>query len=472
MKKFKKLFLIIILLIVFSILGFIATNYLFEDEPSEIPENESINSSSSQNNTISNQLSEDDKISKDEKISEEDKKQLEDLYLPLFISINKNDNQIGILNKILYCFNLQGIENTNGSELFLKADVDNIVKKLYGQKSDLFLSNLSDYVETDSQNKHYISHGNDEDVPYNVTIKELNLLDGDIYQAKVQFYLTSDSNYANFLENYENQSNATGSGNLADLYEDMQIKYSATIEFKKLDDIVKYQFIKLSYSNTDNIVLYNGLDIACTDLDSSISYNDENKENYEITYYNYENGKFLGESKGKLEQTYEGVASVSNTKKVAMSQKYDAIPRKYKTIEDLPDELSEYANNNNVELHSIDLDGDNTLEYVLAYSSSTSPEDSNVEEYSNSSEILVFDSNFNKIASLAYSQNQFWEHDGIITDEFFLSLADVEYIDIDNDNIMEILLNTNVYEGNGVNIYKYKNGVIVGDIDCNINALP
>ena len=159
-------------------------------------------------------------------------------------------------------------------------------------------------------------------------------------------------------------------------------------------------------------------------------------------------------------------------KELQVSQKYNAVPRKFTTIKDLPDELSEYADNNKVELQSIDLDGDNKVEYILAYSSFASPEDYDVEEYTNYSEILVLDNNFNKIATLASAQDQYWEHDGIITDEFFLSLEDVEYIDIDNDNIMEILVDTNVYEGTGVNIYKYKNGSLVGNINDTISSLP
>ena len=163
---------------------------------------------------------------------------------------------------------------------------------------------------------------------------------------------------------------------------------------------------------------------------------------------------------------------MSNTKKIAISEKYDAIPRKYTIIKNLPSQLKEYADSNNIETQSIDLDGDNNCEYVVAYSSYASPEDYDIEKYTNYSEILIFDNNFNKIATLVTAKDQYWENNGTVTDEFFCSLADVEYIDIDNDNIMEILVDTHIYEGIGVNIYKYEKGNIKGNTDYALSVLP
>lgn len=224
-------------------------------------------------------------------------------------------------------------------------------------------------------------------------------------------------------------------------------------------------------SNPPDIVLYYGLDIKTEDLELSIPYTKENMEKYEITYYNYEKGEYLGETTGKLEETYEGVSQVSNTKKIAISEKYDAIPRKYKTIENIPSELEELSKYDKLEIQSIDLDGDNTLEYIVACSTYSKNTTSST-NYTNYSEILIYNNEFKKIATLVKAENQFWEPEGEITSEFFCSLNDVEYIDIDNDGIMEIIVDKNVYEGVGINIYKYQDGKITGDIDCTISVLP
>lgn len=243
------------------------------------------------------------------------------------------------------------------------------------------------------------------------------------------------------------------------------------------ETIIKEQNIEDTQTNNELIVLYKGLDINANldDLEMSIPFTDENKEKYEITYYNYENGKSYGESKGELVETYQDVSGVQNVKKLAISQDYDPIPRSYKEVdyEDLPDqlryELSEVAN---CEIHEIDLDGDGTFEHILIYSDSASPEDYDIDKYTNSSWIILLDENYNKIEELAHSNDQYWELNGEITDEFLLSSKDIEYFDIDNDGKMEILLDLNIYEGIGVGIYKYDDGKIDGPINQEISALP
>ena len=110
-------------------------------------------------------------------------------------------------------------------------------------------------------------------------------------------------------------------------------------------------------------------------------------------------------------------------------------------------------------MEKIDLDGDGSQEYILCYRIN------NDEDYvpdggiSDSSGIILFDSNYNKIANLC-SFN-------IRNEEYveFLSLNDVEYIDIDKDNIMEIIIDFPAYEAFGVGIFKYSDGTITGAID-------
>lgn len=221
----------------------------------------------------------------------------------------------------------------------------------------------------------------------------------------------------------------------------------------------------------EKIILYKGLDFSDGKNLNDITYNEANKKKYEIEYFNYENGEKLEKSKGNLVETYEGISAVENVKKIAISVEYDAIPRKYTTIEELPEELYELADCNKVEIQSVDLDGDGKKEYIVASNSYASPEDYDTDTYTNYSDISLYDNKFKKIAILVKAKDQFREVDGKITSEFFCCLDDVEYIDIDDDGIMEVLVDLNYWENIGVNSYKYKDGKITGETECEINPL-
>lgn len=221
----------------------------------------------------------------------------------------------------------------------------------------------------------------------------------------------------------------------------------------------------------EKIILYKGLDFSDGKNLNDITYNEANKKKYEIEYFNYENGEKLEKSKGNLVETYEGISAVENVKKIAISVEYDAIPRKYTTIEELPEELYELADCNKVEIQSVDLDGDGKKEYIVASNSYASPEDYDTDTYTNYSNISLYDNKFKKIAILVKAKDQFREVDGKITSEFFCCLDDVEYIDIDDDGIMEVLVDLNYWENIGVNSYKYKDGKITGETECEINPL-
>lgn len=221
----------------------------------------------------------------------------------------------------------------------------------------------------------------------------------------------------------------------------------------------------------EKIILYKGLDFSDGKNLNDITYNEANKKKYEIEYFNYENGEKLEKSKGNLVETYEGISAVENVKKIAISVEYDAIPRKYTTIEELPEELYELADCNKVEIQSVDLDGDGKKEYIVASNSYASPEDYDTDTYTNYSDISLYDNKFKKIAILVKAKDQFREVDGKITSEFFYCLDDVEYIDIDDDGIMEVLVDLNYWENIGVNSYKYKDGKITGETECEINPL-
>ena len=52
----------------------------------------------------------------------------------------------------------------------------------------------------------------------------------------------------------------------------------------------------------------------------------------------------------------------------------------------------------------------------------------------------------------------------------FLSLNDVEYLDLDDDGIMEILIKIPSYEGNKLSILKYNKGKIEGNVNLEVNV--
>lgn len=228
--------------------------------------------------------------------------------------------------------------------------------------------------------------------------------------------------------------------------------------------------------NTNYFILYDGYKmenkIGIQDL-SDMEVNEENNKIYNTTYYNYEKGKYLGEKRGDFgEQTYEGVSVVSNIKRIAISEKYNAIPREYKVIEELPNELIDMADYTKVTINSIDLDGDNLEEYLLCYCINYAKGEIGDGEAIASSGIMLLDNNYKKIANLVELKNGFWGNIEEEDKKIFLSLDDVEYIDIDNDNIMEIIIKIPTYEGTKLSILKYKNNKIDGETNFQASVMP
>ena len=67
--------------------------------------------------------------------------------------------------------------------------------------------------------------------------------------------------------------------------------------------------------------------------------NENNQNTEKILLYD---GLEVGETIGTFgEETYEGVSIVSNVRKIAMTEKYNAIPRTFKIIKELPKELQD-----------------------------------------------------------------------------------------------------------------------------------
>ncbi len=226
----------------------------------------------------------------------------------------------------------------------------------------------------------------------------------------------------------------------------------------------------------NSIILYNGYEIEPkvgvqdpTDMKNS----DEAKRMYNVTYYNYENGKYEGTTKGEFgEETYEGYSLVDNVKKIAMTKEYNAIPRSYTRIKELPKELIDMADCTSVDIDSIDLDNDGKEEKVVCYTVSYSKGQIGDGEPQATSGMMLFDSNYRKIADLATLENGFWAGFKEEDRKMFFSLDETEYIDIDNDNIMEIIINVPVYEGIRISILKYSNGIIEGETGLKASVMP
>lgn len=233
---------------------------------------------------------------------------------------------------------------------------------------------------------------------------------------------------------------------------------------------------KTSNFTDKNIVLYNGYEIKIktgTQYASDMENTDEAKQKYNTVYYNYENGKYEGTTYGEFgDETFDGYSLVGNVKKIAMTQKYDAIPRSFSRISELPQELMDMADCSSVVIDSIDLDNDGKEEKVVCYTVSYEKGQIGDGEPQASSGIMLFDSNYKKIADLVSLEDGFWA--GIKEEDrkIFLSLDKTEYIDIDNDNIMEIVIEVPTYEGICISILKYNNGKIDGEVNLKASVLP
>ena len=202
-----------------------------------------------------------------------------------------------------------------------------------------------------------------------------------------------------------------------------------------------------------------------------INYNSKRK--YNTTYFNYENGKYQGETTGTFgEVTYEGFSIVKNVKRIAMTQKYNAIPREYKEIKELPKQLEDMADFSSVDINEIDLDGDGKNEYIVCYTVNYQKGQIGDGEPQASSGIMLFDYNYKKIADLVTLENGFWANIKEEDRKIFLALDNVEYIDIDNDGNMEIIIEVPTYDGTKISILKYSNNKVEGETNLKASVLP
>ena len=216
--------------------------------------------------------------------------------------------------------------------------------------------------------------------------------------------------------------------------------------------------------NQEIIVLYNGLILDASEMKvvdlQYIDNSNEDKEDYVITYYNYENFEFNGSTLGTLSsQVLDGLIKIDNVDKVAISENYDAIPQDIQVINSIPtvvlDNNSDFSDYDTKKTIICDLDGNDTNEYIVILANKSSGE----------SKIVLVESTGYIKATIATMDKSGWET--ITTDGYYLSYSNIELIDIDNDGIMEILfeLPTSSTTLEQVSLLKYKSGDLSGETD-------
>ena len=214
--------------------------------------------------------------------------------------------------------------------------------------------------------------------------------------------------------------------------------------------------------NESLVVLYNGLILDTSKMDEvTLQYIDstsEQSDKYVITYYSYENYRKKDSSLGILSsQVYDGLAKIDDVGKIAISEDYEAIPRSVKVVNTVPTIVSDnnplISDYDSVKTLIADLDGNGTDEYILILTNKKT----------------AIDSKGAKIADLASIEKSKWKKD--TNTEYYLSISNIEIIDVDNDGIMEIVLEIPHATGNPtISLLKYNNGKLQGktDIECSL----
>ncbi len=221
--------------------------------------------------------------------------------------------------------------------------------------------------------------------------------------------------------------------------------------------------------NEELVVLYDGLILDTTSMDEvTLKYIDNKNdaaEKYVITYYNYENYGFKDSRLGTLSsQIYEGLVKIDNVGKIAISEEYPAIPRPVKVVNTVPtvvlDSNPSIEDYDTVKTLICDVDGNQTDEYILILANKTT----------GFSKISLVDNKGTKVADLASIEKSKWRRDASNT-EYYLSINNIELIDVDNDGIMEIVVEIPHAKGEPtVSLLKYKNGELSGKtgIECSL----
>lgn len=222
--------------------------------------------------------------------------------------------------------------------------------------------------------------------------------------------------------------------------------------------------------NENLIVLYNGLILDTTKMEEvELKYIDNSssdKDKYVITYYNYENFASTDSTLGKLtEPIFDNLVGIEGVGKIAISESYNAIPNDIKIINTLPtlisDNHSQLSEFEAVKTILADLDSNGTDEYITILTNKDK----------GYSKISLYDNTGKLVDNLAYIEKSKWNQATNV--EYYLSLENVNILDVDNDGVMEILVEIPKYEGApSVSILKYKNSELTGKTNIECSLLP
>ena len=222
--------------------------------------------------------------------------------------------------------------------------------------------------------------------------------------------------------------------------------------------------------NESLVVLYNGLILDTSKMDEVVlQYIDSKKDEsdkYVITYCSYENYSFKESKLGVFSsQLFDGLVKIDSVGKIAISEDYNAIPRNVKVVNTIPmivsDNNPKVSDYDSIKTLIVDLDGNGADEYILVLAN----------KKTGYSKITLIDSKGTKVADLASIEKSKWKKDS--NAEYYLSISNIETIDVDNDGIMEIVLEIPHATGEPtVSLLKYNNGVLSGKtgIECSLLA--
>lgn len=222
--------------------------------------------------------------------------------------------------------------------------------------------------------------------------------------------------------------------------------------------------------NESLVVLYNGLILDTSKMgEVTLQYIDSKKDEsdkYVITYYSYENYSFKESKLGIFSsQLFDGLVKIDSVGKIAISEDYDAIPRDVKVVNTIPSIVSDnnpkVSDYDSIKTLIVDLDGNGADEYILVLAN----------KKTGYSKITLIDSKGAKVADLASIEKSKWKKD--TNAEYYLSISNIETIDVDNDGIMEIVLEIPHATGDPtISLLKYNNGIITGKtgIECSLLA--
>lgn len=220
--------------------------------------------------------------------------------------------------------------------------------------------------------------------------------------------------------------------------------------------------------NESLVVLYNGLILDTSKMgEITLQYIDSKKDEsdkYVITYYSYENYSFKESKLGIFSsQLFDGLVKIDSVGKVAISEDYNAIPRNIKVVNTIPTIVSDnnpkVSDYDSIKTLIVDLDGNGVDEYILVLAN----------KKTGYSKITLIDSKGTKVADLASIEKSKWKKDS--NAEYYLSISNIETIDVDNDGIMEIVLEIPHATGEPtISLLKYNNGILTGKtgIECSL----